>query len=164
MILLLHCLPMACTEELGDRQLTNFLKQIWTAWWVNWTKRPVYTCNFCCDLRCGFLLLKDVKEWANNECSEYVSLPEHSCLVFRVVMCGKYSFTKFANFLIIVLRAEIATTFGSKMVTISARDIMREFGNFVRLYFYTLQLTYFNQILKFYYFWKVLSGNFVFIV
>ncbi len=31
-------------------------------------------------------------------------------------MCGKYSLTKFANFLIIVLRAEIVTTFGSKMV------------------------------------------------
>ena len=30
-------------------------------------------------------------------------------------MCGKHSLTKFANFLI-VLRAEIVTTFGSKMV------------------------------------------------
>ena len=28
-------------------------------------------------------------------------------------MCGKYSLTKFANFLIIVVRAEIVTTFGS---------------------------------------------------
>ncbi len=37
-------------------------------------------------------------------------------------MCGKYSLTKFANSLIIVLRAEIATTFGSKMVAISARN------------------------------------------
>ena len=52
-------------------------------------------------------------------------------------MCGKYSLTKFANFLIIVLRAEIATTFGSKMVAISARNtIMRKFANLVRLYPY----------------------------
>ena len=29
----------------------------------------------------------------------------------NVVMCGKYSLTKFANFLIIVLRAQIATIF-----------------------------------------------------
>ncbi len=29
-------------------------------------------------------------------------------------MCGKYSLTKFANFLIIMLRTEIATTFGLK--------------------------------------------------
>ena len=34
-------------------------------------------------------------------------------------MCGKYNLTKFANFLIIVLRAEIFTTVGSKIVTIS---------------------------------------------
>ncbi len=40
----------------------------------------------------------------------------------NVVMCGKYSLAKFANFLIIVLRAKIVTTFGSKMVTISARN------------------------------------------
>ena len=32
----------------------------------------------------------------------------------NVTMCGKYSLTKFANFLIIVLRVEIVTTFGSK--------------------------------------------------
>ncbi len=37
-------------------------------------------------------------------------------------MFGKYSLTKFANFFIIVLRAEIVTTFGSKMVTISTRN------------------------------------------
>ncbi len=42
---------------------------------------------------------------------------------------------KFANFLITVLRAEIVTTFGSKLVAISARNtIMRKFSNFVRLY------------------------------
>ena len=40
-------------------------------------------------------------------------------------MCGKYNLTKFANFLI-VLRAEIVTTFGSKMVTISARNTKTE--------------------------------------
>ena len=34
----------------------------------------------------------------------------------NVVICEKYSLTKFANFSIIVLRAEIATIFGSKMV------------------------------------------------
>ena len=37
-------------------------------------------------------------------------------------MCGKYSLTKFANFLIIVLRAKVVNT------------IMRKFANFVRLY------------------------------
>ena len=35
-------------------------------------------------------------------------------LVENVVMCGKYSLTKFANFLIIVVRTEITTTFGLK--------------------------------------------------
>ncbi len=34
-------------------------------------------------------------------------------------MCGKYRLTNIANFLINVLRAEIVTTFGSKMVGIS---------------------------------------------
>ncbi len=33
-------------------------------------------------------------------------------LVEKCCNCGKYSLTKFANFLIIVLCAEIATTFG----------------------------------------------------
>ena len=55
-------------------------------------------------------------------------------------MCGKYSLTKFANFLIIVLRAEIATTFGSKMVTISVRNtIIRKPANFARFIFRILQ-------------------------
>ena len=78
-------------------------------------------------------------------------------------MCGKYSLPEFANFLI-VLRAEIATTFGSKMVTISARDtIIRKFANFARLYFpYFTTLR--HQILEFYYFLKkVLSRNFFFV-
>ncbi len=45
-------------------------------------------------------------------------------LAENVVMCGKYSLTKLASFLIIVLRAEIVTfTFGLKMVTISARNM-----------------------------------------
>ena len=66
-------------------------------------------------------------------------------------MCGKYSLTKFANFLIIVLRAEIATTFGSKMAAIFARNTMRKFANFVRLYLPHIT-TLFNQILEFYYF------------
>ena len=49
---------------------------------------------------------------------------------------GKYSLTKFANFLIIVLRAEIVTIFEPKVVAIFARNtIMRKFANFVRLYF-----------------------------
>ena len=85
-------------------------------------------------------------------------------VVMCEVMCGKYSLTKFANFLIIVLRAEIATTFVSKMVAISARNIiMRKFANFVRLYFpYFTRFR--DEILKFYYFRKVLFGNFVFFV
>ena len=70
-------------------------------------------------------------------------------------MCGKYSLTKFANFLIIVLRAKIVTTFGSKMITISARStIIRRFANFARLYFPRFT-TFCDQILEFYYFWKV---------
>ena len=39
------------------------------------TVRPIYTCNFCCDFQCDFLLLTDVKEWISNECSEYRFLP-----------------------------------------------------------------------------------------
>ena len=45
-------------------------------------------------------------------------------LVENVLMCGKYSLKKFANFLIIVLRhlrAEIVAIFGSKMVTIDKK-------------------------------------------
>ncbi len=64
-------------------------------------------------------------------------------------MCGKYSLTKFANFLIILLRAEIVTTFGSKMVTISARNtIIGKFANFARLYF-SYFTTFRHQILEF---------------
>ncbi len=36
--------------------------------------------------------------------------------------------------LLIVLRAEIVTTLGSKMVTICARNTIRKFANFERLY------------------------------
>ncbi len=74
-------------------------------------------------------------------------------LVENIVMCGKYSLTKFANFLIIVLRAEIVTTFGSKMVTISARNtiIRTLFANFARLHFPYFK-TFGHQILQFYYF------------
>ena len=49
-------------------------------------------------------------------------------------MCGRYSLIKFANFLIAVLRAKIVTIFEPKVVTISARNTMRRFANFVRLY------------------------------
>ena len=67
-------------------------------------------------------------------------------------MYGRYSITKFANFLIIVLRAEIVTTFGSKMVTISARNtIIIKFANFVMLYLPHIT-TFLNQILEFYHF------------
>ena len=43
--------------------------------------------------------------------------------VENIVMCGKYSLTKFATFLYIVLRAGIVTTFGSKTVTISTQNL-----------------------------------------
>ncbi len=77
-------------------------------------------------------------------------------------MCGGYSLTKFANFLIIVLSAKIATIFEPKVITILARNtIMRKFAHFVRLYFPHIT-TFFNQILEFCYFCKVLFGNFVF--
>ena len=35
--------------------------------------RPVYTCNICCVFQCDFLLLTDVKEEIDNECSEYIT-------------------------------------------------------------------------------------------
>ena len=54
-------------------------------------------------------------------------------------MCGKYSLTKFANFLIIGLRVEIATTFGSKMVAISARNtIMRNLQTLYKSYIFRI--------------------------
>ena len=31
---------------------------------------PVYTCKFCCDFWCDFLLLMDVNEWISSEYSE----------------------------------------------------------------------------------------------
>ena len=40
--------------------------------------RPIYTCNFPCD----FLLLTDVKEWINNEYSEYMFLYLNICVWF----------------------------------------------------------------------------------
>ena len=45
-----------------------------------------------------------------------LGLENISCKIWmkNVVMCGKYSLTKFANFLIVVLCVEIVTTFGSK--------------------------------------------------
>ena len=78
-------------------------------------------------------------------------------------MCGKYSLTKFANVFIILLRAEIVTTFGSKVITVSVHDtILRKFANFARLdfpYFTTFR----HQMFEFYSFIKVLSRNFVFL-
>ncbi len=64
-------------------------------------------------------------------------------LVENVVVCGKYSLTKFSSFLIIVLHVEIGTTFNSKMVTISTCNTMiRKFANFISLY-----LLYFTTFL-----------------
>ena len=69
----------------------------------------------------------------------------------NIVMYGKYSLTKVANFLI-VLRAEIASTFGSKIVEISTRNTkIRKFANFTRLYFLYFR-AFRDQILEFYYF------------
>ncbi len=68
-------------------------------------------------------------------------------------MCGKYSLAKFANFLIIVLRAQIATIFKAESgIAICARNtIMRKFANFARLYiFRTLQ--HFQPNFGFHYF------------
>ena len=84
-------------------------------------------------------------------------------LVENAVICGKYSLTKFSDFLIIMLRVEIATTFGSNVVAISARNTMRKFVNFVRLYIIHIT-TFFNQIVGFFYFYTVLSRNLVFLL
>ena len=63
-------------------------------------------------------------------------------------------------FYVFVLRVEIVTVFEPKVVAISARNtIMRKFANFVRLYFPHIT-TFFNQILEFYYFEKVLVREF----
>ncbi len=64
-------------------------------------------------------------------------------------MCGKYSLTKFANFLIIVLRTEIATTVKAEK---GENELLRrKFTNFMAIYFPHIT-TFFNQILGFYYF------------
>ena len=52
-----------------------------------------------------------------NSRKEPTKVVKFQNLVENVVICGRYSLTKFANFLI-VLRTEIVTAFGSKMVTI----------------------------------------------
>ena len=79
-------------------------------------------------------------------------LKSSKILKFGYKMCGRYSLTKFANFLTIVLRAKIVTIFEPRVVTISARNtIMRKFANFVRLYFPHIT-TFFNHILESYYF------------
>ncbi len=71
----------------------------------------------------------------------------------NVVMCEKYNLIQSLQiFYIIILRAEIAITFGSKMVAISRRNTKyRKSANFARLYFPYLQ-TFRDQILGFYYF------------
>ncbi len=47
----------------------------------------------------------------------------------HVVMCGRYGLTNLANFLIIVLRAEIVTIFEPKVVTTFGRyTVMRKFA------------------------------------
>ena len=88
----------------------------------------------------------------------------------NVVMCRKYSLTKFANFLIIVLRAGAGRNCRplilrpKVLIAISVRNtIMRKFANFVRLYFSHIT-TFLNQILGFCYFLKVVFGNVVFLV
>ncbi len=67
-------------------------------------------------------------------------------------MCGKYSLTKFLS---IVLRAEIVATFGSKIVTISARNTIKKFARLFFPYFTTFR----HQILEFYY-TVLLKGSF----
>ena len=55
-----------CTRVIPGRFLAFFSRGA-----INFILRPVYTCNFCGDFQCDFLLSTDVKEWINNECSEY---------------------------------------------------------------------------------------------
>ncbi len=79
-------------------------------------------------------------------------------------MCGKYSLTKFANFSLLCYVRKLLPLLRPKVVAISVRHtIMRKFANFVRLYFPHIT-TFFNQILGFYYFLKVVFGNVVFLV
>jgi hypothetical protein len=42
---------------------------IWKVVFRSADLRPVYTGDFCCDFRCDFLLLGDVKEWTSYKCS-----------------------------------------------------------------------------------------------
>ena len=87
---------------------------------------------------------------------KFQNLVAKCCKITNIICLAK-----FANFLI-VLRVEIVTIFEPKVVATSASNtIMRKFAIFVRLYFPHIT-TFFNQILKIYYFLKVLSGNFVF--
>ncbi len=65
-------------------------------------------------------------------------------LVAKSCKIRKYSFTKFANFLIIVLRAEIATIFEPKVVAFSALNTMRKFANFVRLHVFSTHCNIFQ--------------------
>ena len=81
----------------------------------------------------------------------------------KVVMCEKYSLETFANFLI-MLRAEIVTTFGSKKVTIFTRNtktwkicVLRK-AIFSVFYNISAPMEFFGILLLL----KVLSGSFVF--
>ena len=80
-------------------------------------------------------------------------------------MCGKYSLLQSLQISFSLCYARKLLPFlRPKVVAISARNtIMRKFANFVRLYFPHIK-TFFNQILGFYYFWKVFFGNVVLLV
>ena len=71
---------------------------------------------------------------------KFQTLVEKCCNVWKIQSC------KFSHY-----RVKIVTIFETKVLTISARNVMREFANFVRLYFPHIT-TFFNQILEFYYF------------
>ncbi len=60
---------------------------------------------------------------------------------------AKYSLMKFANFLIIVLRAEIVTTFGSNMVKISTRNTKLQLRQAIFPVFYKISRPNFGILL-----------------
>ncbi len=72
-----------------------------------------------------FSYFTDVKEWINNECSEYIcSSPEHSCLVYSHPSKGEL----------------IALEIASKVVSVKADTHQTRFGYVARFFIFQKQI------------------------